>query len=296
MKKNLLLFLCIMLLMVGCTHNLRLTNQEAIKPSQVRPAKAVKIGFAFSDDPLINSVIEETSMQSMVKEVKKGYKVGSDEGVDYVSELTNSITYSAYGQNFFITFPGFILFTHSWLGYKYNMNIDTQSKILDPKGKVLSEQKITTPYDYRFTSFPRGAAASLVGWITPGWGVLDIIPGIMFATSYDDRGNQELMDKVKPTFGASVSSKLLEQIAAVQNNAPSTQISNNMDNIVVDNKPNTEITKPNITPSSDVGTQSKSHDSSEYAQKLRELKKLKDEGLLNDTEYEQKRKAIADGI
>lgn len=41
---------------------------------------------------------------------------------------------------------------------------------------------------------------------------------------------------------------------------------------------------------------SNASDSSEYAQKLRDLKKLKDEGLLTDKEYEQKRKAIVDGM
>ena len=46
----------------------------------------------------------------------------------------------------------------------------------------------------------------------------------------------------------------------------------------------TEITKPNIT------------DSVEYVQKLRELKKLKDDGFLTDKEYEIKRKAIVDGM
>jgi hypothetical protein len=44
-----------------------------------------------------------------------------------------------------------------------------------------------------------------------------------------------------------------------------------------------EIIKPNLPPS-------------ENSQKLRELKKLKDEGFLTDSEYEQKRKAIVDGM
>jgi len=59
-------------------------------------------------------------------------------------------------------------------------------------------------------------------------------------------------------------------------------------------KPLTEITKPNIPAQTDSETKTRSSDSSEYAQKLRELKKLKDEGLLTDQEYEQKRKLIVD--
>jgi hypothetical protein len=58
----------------------------------------------------------------------------------------------------------------------------------------------------------------------------------------------------------------------------------------------TEIIKPNRPPSSNSVTQSNSSDLSEYAQKLRELKKLKDEGLLTDDEYERKRRAIVDGM
>jgi cytochrome c-type biogenesis protein CcmH/NrfG len=57
-----------------------------------------------------------------------------------------------------------------------------------------------------------------------------------------------------------------------------------------------EITKPNLPPQTNSGTKKNKSDSSEYAQKLRELKKLKDEGLLTDKEYEQKRKSIVEGI
>lgn len=65
-------------------------------------------------------------------------------------------------------------------------------------------------------------------------------------------------------------------------------------------KPNTstttEIIKPNLPPSSNSETQSNSSDLSKDAQKLRELKKLKDEGLLTDDEYERKRRAIVNGM
>lgn len=58
----------------------------------------------------------------------------------------------------------------------------------------------------------------------------------------------------------------------------------------------TEITKPTLHKPTDAEVKKNSPDSSGYAQKLRELKKLKDEGLLTDKEYEQKRKAIIDGM
>ena len=58
----------------------------------------------------------------------------------------------------------------------------------------------------------------------------------------------------------------------------------------------TEITKPTLHKPTEAEVKKNSLDSSEYAQRLRELKKLKDEGLLTDDEYERKRKSIVDGI
>ena len=63
-----------------------------------------------------------------------------------------------------------------------------------------------------------------------------------------------------------------------------------------ENNPSVEITKPNIPSSSNLGTQSNSASLTEKSQILRELKKLKDEGLLTDKEYEQKRKSIVEGM
>lgn len=219
MKTRLLLLSFVLLLVMGCTHNLRITNGDVMATSDVKPIKAVKIGFINSQDTLINSAIEETSLNAMVTETKKNCITDTCSNLDYLIELTNTMNYSASGENFLITFPGFLIFTHAWLGYKYNVAIDTQSKLIDSKGQVLSEQKISTPYEFRYTSFVRGATTSLVGWFTPGWGVIDVVPGMIFATSYDDRANNELIDKIKPSYKSFVSGKILEQIAQQQNAA-----------------------------------------------------------------------------
>jgi hypothetical protein len=57
-----------------------------------------------------------------------------------------------------------------------------------------------------------------------------------------------------------------------------------------------EITKPNLPKTTNSVVKENSSEPSGYGQKLRELKKLKDEGLLTDKEYEQKRKAIVEGM
>lgn len=233
MKKTIFMLPLIVLLMMGCTHSLRITNEETFLPSQTKPSKAVKIGFLPSEDRMINSVIEEISLSSAVKEAKKGYQKGSEIEVDYISDLSTNMKFRASGQNFFITIPGFIVFTHAWLGYKYYVDIDTQCKLFDPSGKSLSEATIVTPYEIRHTSFARGAAAALIGWITPGYGLLDIIPGIIFASSYDKRATPEFIEKVKPSYKSFVSSKILEQIATVQATASLSKHHFRMETVVI---------------------------------------------------------------
>lgn len=57
-----------------------------------------------------------------------------------------------------------------------------------------------------------------------------------------------------------------------------------------------EITNPNHLKPADVEVKESSPDFSANAQKLRELKQLRDQGLITDNEYEQKKKAIIDGM
>jgi hypothetical protein len=51
-----------------------------------------------------------------------------------------------------------------------------------------------------------------------------------------------------------------------------------------------------IPAASNIEIHPNSSEPSQYSQKLRELRKLKEEGLLTDKEYEQKRKAIVDSM
>lgn len=57
-----------------------------------------------------------------------------------------------------------------------------------------------------------------------------------------------------------------------------------------------ESTNPTFSSPADKENQAGSGDLSESSSKLRELKELKDEGLLTEEEYEKKRKVIVDGM
>jgi hypothetical protein len=114
---------------------------------------------------------------------------------------------------------------------------------------------------------------------------------IIYALQPDFMYDKFLKDIMKEAM-ASIKSKLAKKVASEQKEAPPAQKISKK----VESNPSVEITKPNIPSSSNSGTQSNSSSLTEKSQKLRELKKLKDEGLLTDKEYEQKRKSIVEGM
>jgi hypothetical protein len=218
MISRITLFVLAVAILSACTHTLELTSKPSDMTIERTPQNPVRLGLNATDDQLLNAVINEIGVHSRVADIKKDYHAG-DAGVDYEILLKKDVTYNATGQNFFITFPGFIIFTHAWLGYKYTVDIETTSVLMDPNGSRLNEAVIQTPYEFRFTSFPRGAAASLVGFFTPGFGILAVIPGGIFAANYDERANTELVESITPSFRSFVSGKVIEQIASASNSS-----------------------------------------------------------------------------
>ena len=200
-------------ILAACTHTLELTSNPADTSIVKSPQSPVSIGFSDTDDELLNAVINKIGSHSRISDIKKAHKTG-DSDVDYEIHLNNDVSYGATGQNFFITFPGFIIFTHAWLGYKYTADIKTTSVLMDPEGGRLSEAVIHAPYEFRFTSFPRGAAASLVGWLVPGYGLFAVIPGGIFASNYDERATPELIQMITPSYSSFVADKVIDQIAS----------------------------------------------------------------------------------
>ena len=113
--------------------------------------------------------------------------------------------------NYFITFPGFLLFTHAWNGFVYRARVDTEVEIVDESGRLVKREKIPAAYDLRYTSFARGAWTSS-GWYTPVWGGLNLVIGF-FMVPYDPRATEEFQKEAGPGYGQYVAGRILELAA-----------------------------------------------------------------------------------
>ena len=210
-------------LAVGCTHTARITNAKKFAPVDTRPAKRVTLGIApITEDRLLSAAINKVKADAAVADCKENFRFGTEFKPDYVCQLSRDTKFKASGQNFFIAFPGFIVFTHAMIGYKYTADITTHSKITDLNSNVVSQESIHTPLQFRHCSFARGAAAGCCGWLLPGYGAAAIIPGAIFAASYDKRATAEFMEKAEQTYATYVSSRILEQVAQSNGKTPAT--------------------------------------------------------------------------
>ncbi len=202
---------------MGCTHPLKVTNRDVFTPVNAYQRETVKLGFAPTQDRLLRSIISETSLSSSVEAVKKDCHTSAGMDLDYICDLNKTVKYKSSLQNIPIAFPGFLVFSHAWLGYKYYIEVDTDVRVLDPKtGRLINQFNIVTPYEIRYTSFSRGAATSLLGWFAPGWGLCALGAGAVYSQNHDPGITTEFSDKVEYSYRSFVSSKLLERVAQIQ--------------------------------------------------------------------------------
>jgi hypothetical protein len=77
----------------------------------------------------------------------------------------------------------------------------------------------------------------LVGWFTPGLGVLNIIPGGIFSGSYDKRATALFIDKAEPSYKSYVSNKIVAQINDARTNvASNSKLHYKMETVVLDDE------------------------------------------------------------
>ena len=219
--KNVIAVVLLPFLAIGCTHTLKTTKGPMTPAAAARLERPVRLGFtSVGSDRLLEAAVKKVKQDASIADAKEDFKPGGDYKPDFVCQLAEDSQFKASGQNFFITFPGFIVFSHALVGYKYKADITTHSTLLDAKSNVVSQVDIKTPYEFRHCSFARGAAAGCCGWLAPGYGAAAIIPGAIFASSYDKRATSEFLEKAAPSYSSYVASRILDQLSQAQANCP----------------------------------------------------------------------------
>ncbi len=236
-KKFAALFL-ILVFISGCAHPLTMENISLYR------AGFINSGLTNSSIGL-NAVTSTPEEERLVLAVanslkKEGFRViypyyqnnNNSQGVDYSIKINAGSEFKGSGANFFVNFPGFLIFAPALLGYSYNVNFDFNIDVVDNKNNT-NIPRITVPIKLRIKHADINRTWTEISWLEVGG--IAFISGLFFM-GYDKSVTPLMMDNAENKLGDYVSSKISATLVGVNASTKNSQQAaiNTKQNIVLD--------------------------------------------------------------
>ncbi len=207
---------------IGCSHALRITNLKDYEPAplpQLEPPRSVGVTSQNAADPatrgFVEAVVEGLRRDASFAWVLFPYEPAVHRDLaDVVLDVAVAPSYSGRGSNFFVSWPGFLIFAPALWGYGYVAAIDTRVSMSMRDGYA-EQFAVATRYAFRQAEPDRT-------WTELGWLELGIIPlaaGVFF-TQYDPDVTPEFVSKVGPNYGSFVARRVHEVLGGLPAPAP----------------------------------------------------------------------------
>jgi hypothetical protein len=198
-------------LMAGCAHSLEITNLgDYFSPLSSPLKQAIKLGITSNSDAhmqnsrYVTAITDGLQRTGSFERIIHPFNAAVHEDqVDTVIDLSVNPHYSGRVSNFFVNFPGFLIWAPAIWGYGYVAEIETVATIKKKDGTT-QQVPIATKYYFREAEFDRT-------WTEISWfevGAIALIGGI-YDTQYDTDVTDEFITKVSPNYGAYVANKIV---------------------------------------------------------------------------------------
>lgn len=214
------LYVCIVLmgmLFIGCSHTLEIKNLDSYRTmSMQRCEKPISIGVATpaESDIHVQRLVKATGMalaRYSAGEIVCPYIQQGNKKVDVVANMTVKQEYKSSGWNFLINWPGFLIFTPAWHGYVYKVNYDLDILLSEAsENKRIDSFSIPVRLDIRHADMDR--TWTEIGWLE--WGIIPLIGGIVFASTYDPDVTPLTLDKIEQPVGDYIAQEIISRINA----------------------------------------------------------------------------------
>ena len=209
-------------LATGCTHALQVQNladyQEPIRLK--RPLHPPRIAIQPYTGPneaffFFNALVQSLGTNTAVDEVQTDYVVAKDDSFlpDLVLSIDHRLKYRSSGWNFFVDWPGYIVFMPAWIGYGYRADIETRVAIHDAQGALVAEESIPVAYRMRHADMDRTVWAGL-GWFPATYGIAAVGGGVYAALNFDEDVIGGFQASTRENYSSYVANRLLERVAA----------------------------------------------------------------------------------
>lgn len=195
MKLRLTSIILSIFLLAGCTHPLHVKNLYEYRSPYISECSEAKIGLASSAGDYYEEYLSDMVACAMEKygvnlTYPYDYESEDGEGIDYFVLLDIQSEYKGSGLNFFINFPGFLLWTPKWHGYKYEAHYNVYAKVMNMATlEMVDEFNIPIELNMRHSEIDRTWVE--ISWLE--WGVIAFIGGI-YSIRYDEDVTPVLMD------------------------------------------------------------------------------------------------------
>lgn len=203
------------LALTGCSHDLEIKNINTYRTSS----------FGTITDPMIVGITATTASfeeeklvdhfaQAMRKEgAQVLYPYNPASGRAAVAAMVDLRTdYKGSWANFFITWPGFLIWTPAWNGFVYKHDYEFDVTLRDEESKqMIGNVRERVHYNIRHAEMDRT-------WTEIGWLEVGLIPfvGGFFFTQYDDDITPDVVGLGGPVAGAYVARRVANQIGQWQ--------------------------------------------------------------------------------
>lgn len=201
-----------MLFVSGCVHDLSVENIGAYTNTRFEPlGKPLKLGIitdaATMEEKHLITNISDTLMEYSVQPVMQ-QSLATKVDVDAIASIDIKSEHDGSGTNFWINWPGFLIFAPSWNGYIYEVKYRFNVKLSNPENKkLIDEFTVPVTLDIRHANINRT-------WTEISWfevSAIALIGGFVFI-SYDDSVTPLLIDKYGQTIGRYVAKNIINHL------------------------------------------------------------------------------------
>ncbi len=199
---------------IGCTHKLQIKNIDDYQNfghSQFNQTTVIGIvtnATDFDHKMLIKGISENLTHYRSV--VILPYNQLSTIPVDYKMYIDIRSDYKGSGWNYFIDFPGFLIWTPAWHGYVYKVKYNVSISLTDDTNNVMFS-KFEMPFDFNVRHADIGRT-----WVECGWLEVGLLPffGGFFHMKYDDDITSEITKELYYPIGRYIAEDIRDKIKA----------------------------------------------------------------------------------
>lgn len=200
------------LVATGCTHTLEVKNLDRYRMALAGPGVTLSRRPTVAVRDTTRDVASQQIVNAVAAELQKYADVSLRTGgpTEFTAAITVQPQYRGRGHNFWINWPGFLVWAPAWHGYIYEVNWDMDLTLTAAgRAEPLEEFAIPVFLDVRHASFNR--TWTEIGWIE--YGVIPLVGGLFFMR-YDGNVTPLLVEKVHEPIGAYVAAEIVRRLAA----------------------------------------------------------------------------------